>query len=155
MKNKLFQNPLPWLTVPLLVSLLSVTLFTAKPVEAGWTGTGPPVPVTSNVSINVSPNERCSARADTYTGNDVYWYDLDTASYLGWWTEAWGYIRATDSVGTSFTLWLTEDATQAGGSNQRTNPGSTYKFRSTWNHYYTCSICPGSCLTELRILGYP
>jgi hypothetical protein len=108
----------------------------------------------NEIRINVDPGEACYTRVDTYTGNDDLWYDLDKASYLGFWTEVWGYIRATDSVGTSITWWLTEDATQTGGSNQRVNPGSTYKFNSTWNHYYDCSICPGSCLTELRILGY-
>ena len=107
------------------------------------------------VRLSVDPGETCYARFDTYIGNTDNWPGLDQANFIGWFTELWGYVRVTDSVGQTKTWWITEDATQAGGSNQTTNPGTVWKYSATWNHYYDCSICPGTCLDELRILGYP
>jgi hypothetical protein len=109
-----------------------------------------------------------SVRTNVAEGEDVYvrvthemdggsssWPDLDAASYLGFFTEVWGYVKITDSVGTSKSWWVDSEC-NSGGINITTNPGVPLPvYRWDWSHFYDCTLCTGDCEDEYRIYGYP
>lgn len=115
----------------------------------GGSGTSTNDPIKTGVLSGANARMRIDHAADDHWNG---WGQLDTHSYLGMYIEFWGVVNVKDQSGQSRDWWITSTC-PVGGTNVNTPPAAPLPvFNSTWNHYYSCGQCTGTCVSTLNII---